>query len=401
MRPRFKQTATNKFCRTSGINEMKSTYALRLLSLAGMAGMGCLTVTPSFAGEDSHPYIGVGAGRSWANVDDEAVGTTLLPAGSVTIRDETDWGFKLFGGYQFTRHLALEGGYFNLGEFGFSSTVVPTGTLNGEAKLHGLNLDLVGTWPFSNRWSAIGRVGAHYTDTRDTFTGTGSVVVFDREPEKREFNYKIGAGVQYSLDPVLLRLEGERYRVSDALSNHGDINTLMLSVVYPFGRPTPRPVEVAHVPPAPPVIVEPAPVVVAPPPPPPPPAPRRRVSFSADSLFAFNKSEIQPAGKADLEKFAQELKGTRFEVITVEGHTDRLGSPLYNEKLSVQRAEIVKAYLVDAGIDGAKVTAVGKGESTPVTKLDDCKGEKRTPQLIVCLQPDRRVEVEVDGTRAP
>jgi OOP family OmpA-OmpF porin len=142
-------------------------------------------------------------------------------------------------------------------------------------------------------------------------------------------------------------------------------------------------------------------VVVAPPPPPPPPPQRRRVSFSADSLFGFNKSDIRPEGKADLEAFAQELKSTRFDVVTVEGHTDRIGSPEYNEKLSMQRAETVKAYLIAAGIDGTKVTAVGKGESSPTTKSDACQGEKRTPQLIACLQPDRRVEVEVVGTQAP
>jgi len=87
-------------------------------------------------------------------------------------------------------------------------------------------------------------------------------------------------------------------------------------------------------------------------------------------------------------------------VITVEGHTDRLGSPAYNQKLSLQRAESVKSYLVTpGGIDAAKISAVGKGESVPVTKPGECKGNKPSPKLIACLQPDRRVEVEVIGTR--
>jgi OmpA-OmpF porin, OOP family len=59
----------------------------------------------------------------------------------------------------------------------------------------------------------------------------------------------------------------------------------------------------------------------------------------------------------------------------------------------------VKAYLVSAGhVDAAKISTVGKSESVPVTKPEDCKGSKPSPKLIACLQPDRRVEIEVAGT---
>jgi OOP family OmpA-OmpF porin len=84
----------------------------------------------------------------------------------------------------------------------------------------------------------------------------------------------------------------------------------------------------------------------------------------------------------------------------VEGHTDRLGTAEYNDTLSLKRAEAVKAYLVNTGgLDAAKVTAVGKGESTPVTSPDTCKGNKRSAGLVACLRADRRVEIEVVGTR--
>ena len=124
------------------------------------------------------------------------------------------------------------------------------------------------------------------------------------------------------------------------------------------------------------------------------------MSFSADSLFSFDKSNVRPEGRAALDKFAADLIGTTYGTITVEGYTDRLGSDAYNQKLSVQRADAVKTYLVDSkGLDPAKISAVGHGESSPVTKPDECRGEKRTPALIACLQPDRRVEIEVTGTQ--
>jgi OOP family OmpA-OmpF porin len=110
---------------------------------------------------------------------------------------------------------------------------------------------------------------------------------------------------------------------------------------------------------------------------------------------------VKPAGRQDLDRFAAELKGARFQVITVTGYTDRLGSKEYNEKLSQRRADRVKSYLVEsAGIPADKITAQGADGSDPVTKPGECQGERRTAKLIACLAPDRRVDVEVDGTKA-
>jgi OOP family OmpA-OmpF porin len=119
-----------------------------------------------------------------------------------------------------------------------------------------------------------------------------------------------------------------------------------------------------------------------------------KVTFSADSLFDFGKAVVKPAGKQHLDKLAAELRGVNFGVITVTGHTDRIGSHAYNMDLSTRRAEAVKTYLVEsAGIPAGKIAANGTDGSDPVTKPGDCK------KLIACLQPDRRVEVEVSGTR--
>lgn len=87
------------------------------------------------------------------------------------------------------------------------------------------------------------------------------------------------------------------------------------------------------------------------------------------------------------------LRGANFDVITVTGHTDRIGSHAYNMKLSTRRSEAVKTYLVATGIPASKIAARGSGESDPVTKPGECKGEKATMRLLTCLQLDRRVEV--------
>ena len=99
-----------------------------------------------------------------------------------------------------------------------------------------------------------------------------------------------------------------------------------------------------------------------------------------------------------LDDLVRVLQGAKYEVILAIGHTDRIGSAAYNQKLSVRRANAVKKYLTDKGIEANRVYAEGKGKTQPVTKPGDCKG-KPGKKLIACLQPDRRVDVEVNGTK--
>ena len=225
--------------------------------------------------------------------------------------------------------------------------------------------------------------------------------MLNANPTKRDTNLKVGLGLQYNFTEALaMRMEAERYRINDAVGNKGDIDLISLGLIYRFGEKAPAPAPRAVVPE--PVAVAPTPepvVVVTPPPPPPPPMPTK-VSFSADSLFDFGKATVKPDGKQALDKFAGDLRGANFDVITVTGHTDRIGSHAYNMKLSTHRAESVQNYLVEsAGIPAGKIVAKGVDGSDPVTKPGECKGTKATKKLIACLQPDRRVEVEVSATK--
>ena len=143
---------------------------------------------------------------------------------------------------------------------------------------------------------------------------------------------------------------------------------------------------------------EPAPLVQAEPPRP----VLQKVTLSTDVLFEFNKAELREGGKQKLDEIAEGLKDAKVDEILAIGHADRIASEDYNRKLSEERAQAVKTYLAQKGFGEDKVRVEGRGEEQPVTG-DDCAkmGPERgsNKKLVNCLQPDRRVEIEVFGTR--
>ena len=141
-------------------------------------------------------------------------------------------------------------------------------------------------------------------------------------------------------------------------------------------------------PPPPPVVEAPAPApapapVVAPVP------TSEKVSYSADAFFDFDKAVLKPAGKASLDDLSSKLSGINLEVIIAVGHTDSIGTDAYNQKLSIRRAEAVKAYLQSKGVEANRIYTEGKGEKQPVADNKTTAGRAK----------NRRVEIEVVGTR--
>ncbi len=135
-----------------------------------------------------------------------------------------------------------------------------------------------------------------------------------------------------------------------------------------------------------------------------PKAPPQRVvehlNLSASALFRFNRraqGDLLPAGKAELDQLAERIQQVYASVdrIDLVGYTDRLGSDTYNAQLSKDRADTVKAYLQSRGVT-ATINASGRGPADPVVQ---CEGNRPTPTLTECLQPNRRVEVTIDGVK--
>lgn len=196
--------------------------------------------------------------------------------------------------------------------------------------------------------------------------------------------FQLGFTDQWSMQADLRSVRGRLRHDEDFGFDKSNNKYLTIGFNYAFNKP-PAP------PPPPPVAAQPAP----PPPPapvPPPPAPARfeKITLSATELFEFDSAKLGPV-QSRLDEIAAALTADpSITDVDITGYADRLGSAAYNLKLSEQRANAVREYLVAKGIDGARLKAYGKGESNPVVS---CTNKNRA-ELIKCLEPNRRVEVE-------
>jgi len=383
---------------------MKTTFTLLACITLAAAGMntaaaagqdqmaaGSDVIDPNWA--DSAWYAGAGLGQSRATIDDERIARSLTANGAsldAFTTDQRDLGYKVFIGKKFNRYFAIEGGYFDLGKFGFQANTSGNGSgvLRGETKFRGVNLDLIGHLPLTERLSALARIGGQYGRSTATFSGNRLNAVTAPNPEKEEkFQAKVGLGLQYQLnDAWAVRGEVERYRLRDPLGNRGEMDLASISLIRAFGRPAARTIPApAPAPVAAPQEVQPvAPIAEAAPQP-----VSEKVSFAAEALFDFDRALVKPEGKAALDDLMRKLQGMDTEVMIAVGHTDSVGSDAYNQKLSLRRADAVKAYLVSKGLDQARLYTEGKGETQPIADNATAEGRAR----------NRRVVIEVVGTR--
>jgi OOP family OmpA-OmpF porin len=387
---------------------MKMMRAMGALSLAGFAGLSSQVALAQDAGW----YGGIGIGQSRAKINDDKIRAGLPGVTSIK-DDDTDTGFKLFAGRQFTRNFALEGGYFRLGEFGYTATT-GSGSQVGSAKFQGGNIDAVGILPMTEKFSALGRIGVTYTQAKGSFSGVG--VTGDTSPSKSEGNFKVGLGLQYAFTPALgLRGEWERYRVNDTIGNKGDIDMLTVGLIYRFGteKSAPR----SETPP--PYV---APVAAAPAPAPAPvlvivPIVAKTEQYCSilDIQFEINQNTVQRESEEKINKVGLFMTKYPKTTAVIEGHTDEVGTTADNMKLSERRAEGVVTYLVDrGGIARSRLKSVGYGETRPIGDNSTQAGKRlnrRINAIIACatdiegivVVPERitmAMELEFDANKA-
>ncbi len=359
---------------------VKLSRASRIISAAAIAA----AASSAAVADNSGWYVGANAGQSLSRIDDGRIEAGLAESGLGTVLiDDFDrhFAYKLYGGYQFSRYLSLEGGYFDFGKFGFAAQTLPQGTLRGELKLQGANLDLVGTLPVARRFAVFGRAGVNYADVRDSFEGSGPVDVLEPREGKHEVNYKMGLGVQYDLTEFLrLRGEVERYRIDDPVEGKADVDLFSIGLAYRFGTHTSIAIDRPMASPAP--AAEPAPVVV------PVVTPDQQYCTILDIEFEINRDEIQREDKERLGVVGTFMNKYPQTTAVIEGHTDNIGTPDANMTLSKDRADSVVRYLEETfRISPSRLKAVGYGDTRPLGDNSTEQGKRlnrRIDAVIAC-----------------
>jgi outer membrane protein OmpA-like peptidoglycan-associated protein len=120
------------------------------------------------------------------------------------------------------------------------------------------------------------------------------------------------------------------------------------------------------------------------------------VTLVWSEAFEYNRAALSSDVRAKIDSdVLPKLKDfAEIRYINVNGHSDLLGSPNYNQQLSEKRAEAVRAYLVSQGASADKIEVFGYGKTMPVKACREAKGRKA---MIDCQAPNRRVQIEVQG----
>jgi OOP family OmpA-OmpF porin len=347
--------------------------------------------------QDSGFYLGGSYGESYGNLSRLEVAETFEADGRQVLtleKDDEDGAGKLLLGYDINDIFAAEFSYFNLGKYEFNTTLAPAQNMRGRATIEGFGLDLVTKMPITDNLTALLRAGVTRTSVTQSFSrfpSTPATAFDDRTP--RENEGKAGLGLEYDFsDALSARAELEYYKLPTNQMIGNRAHMASVGLVYRFGR-TAAPAPVTPTP-------TPAPAPTPAPTPPPAPEPVS-VTLESSAVFGFDDWSISSSGRQELDALLRQINELDFEAAIVVGHTDRIGSREYNLGLSERRANAVRQYLVNGGIPANRITARGVANDESLIPSTDCRGLGSNAATIECLAPDRRVVVEIDGTREP
>jgi len=222
------------------------------LAGASMVSLVIAGITPAAAqgnpDNSSAWYVGAGAGQTFANIPDETIDgiDSVLSAAnaatsSVIDKDKHSAAYKFFVGYSFNPYFALEGGFAALGDTSANMQFVNSGSqvgfFNLKYHMYAAFIDAVGVFPFGQKWSLIGRVGASYNRVTTDFQGApATFLLSNNEENESKVSAKFGAGIGYAMNAAFAaRLEWERYKMPDPLSDETfNADTATLSLLYRF-----------------------------------------------------------------------------------------------------------------------------------------------------------------------
>lgn len=355
---------------------MKKTAIAIAVALAGVVTVARAQTAP----EDSFWYLGSKLG--WSQYHDTGFYGNNFPelTGDVSVRKD-QLGAGAFLGYQSNRYLGFEIGYDWLGRMPYKGNVD-----NGAFKAQGIQVSAKLGYPISPDVDVYGRIGGLVwrADAKASYDNGLSQI----RKHDTGISPLFAGGVEWAITPNLAsRVEYQWVNnIGDANSTGArpDNGQLSAGISYRFGTTPPAP----------------APVVQAPVPAPEPQVQNKQFTLKSDVLFDFNKATLKSQGQQALNELYDELSNIdpNSGTVTVTGYTDRIGSEAYNQNLSEQRAASVQEYLIQRGIPANGISSRGMGKANPVTG-QQCDSVKGRNQLIVCLAPDRRVEIDVQGIK--
>jgi OOP family OmpA-OmpF porin len=184
-------------------------------------------------------YAGISAGQSSADVDSNGLVVIGATASTVSVED-TDTAFKVYGGYRFGRHLAVEAGYADLGSFSGTRNVTSPGigSLKAETSVSGIFGQAVGILPLGERFSLFGTAGLFANEVKTTLSSSGGVALIgQRSASNSDVNLKLGVGAGFDFTPKFgMRVEWERFFElgDDSVGGKSDVDLLSIGIVFRF-----------------------------------------------------------------------------------------------------------------------------------------------------------------------
>ncbi|MFQ1016710.1 porin OmpA [Gilliamella sp. BG7] len=352
---------------------------MKKTTLALAIAVASLTATAANAAYEDNTFY-TGAKLGWSEL-------YKLDANKVRGYDKDEVGIKTsnrsnvaggaFLGFQANPYLAFELGYDWLGSAKYKRTWTNNNTKAGNSKISAQGVSLTGklSYPIIDGLDIYGRAGGMVTIAK--WKNGGDVRQSDRlnHGTKTDLSPVYALGLDYRFDEDFsTRLEYQYVQhIHTKTSASPDAGTVSLGITYRLGGP----------------VAAPAPVELK--------TEVNRYVLNEDVLFTYAKADLKEEGRQALDNLLTNLvkiNPTESAVVVI-GHTDRIGSVSYNQKLSEQRANSVMKYLVEKGVPASIISARGMGKSQPVTgtKCHALRGAK----LKACLAPDRRVEIEVEA----